>query len=84
MRTVFVTVGTTSFDELVEDITSPEAVEVSGLLSQTSVSVKVKQRTNLTNLGRLRCHVSTKVSSNSLEAIETIGATKQSFLKMIN
>lgn len=29
MKTVFVTVGTTRFDELIESITSPENVQVS-------------------------------------------------------
>lgn len=37
MKTVFVTVGTTSFDELIESVTSPETVQVS------KVGYKIKE-----------------------------------------
>lgn len=37
MKTVFVTVGTTSFDELIENITSAEAVQVSEVEPKNNV-----------------------------------------------
>lgn len=36
MKTVFVTVGTTSFDELIESITSSENVQVTGYFFLTA------------------------------------------------